>query len=187
MYCSLSGSSVHGDSPGKNTGVGCHDLLQGIFPIQGSNPGLLLRRQIFYSLSHQGSAIWEAPNKLYCNKKFFLIYMWNNSHWKLTENWQKDSCTAMVVRKTHMQSGKKRRRVIRSGPVRLGGNSEEKGRIHGQRPTLVGVWQDTQIGSPSPVFLNMGGSWRTAGTNRRAIGSLDSAHEEQAHTQCLAS
>ena len=84
----------------------------------------------------------------------------------------------MVVRKTHMQSGKKRRRVIRSGPVRLGGNSEEKGRIHGQRPTLVGVWQDTQIGSPSPVFLNMGGSWRMTGTNRRAIGSLDSAHED---------
>ena len=34
------GSSVHGDSPGKNTGVGCHALLQGIFPTQGSNPGL---------------------------------------------------------------------------------------------------------------------------------------------------
>ena len=30
--CSLPGFSVHGDSPGKNTGVGCHDLLQGIFP-----------------------------------------------------------------------------------------------------------------------------------------------------------
>ena len=32
---SLPGSSVHGDSPGKNTGVGCHFLLQGSFPIQG--------------------------------------------------------------------------------------------------------------------------------------------------------
>ena len=30
-----------GYSPGKNTGVGCHALLQGIFPTQGSNPGLL--------------------------------------------------------------------------------------------------------------------------------------------------
>ena len=38
---SLSGSSVHGDSPGKDAGVGCHVLLQGIFPTQGSNPGLL--------------------------------------------------------------------------------------------------------------------------------------------------
>ena len=35
------GSSVHGDSPGKNTGVGCHALLQGIVPTQGSNPHLL--------------------------------------------------------------------------------------------------------------------------------------------------
>ena len=40
MDCSPPGSSVHGDSPGKNTGVGCHALLQGIFPTQGSNPGL---------------------------------------------------------------------------------------------------------------------------------------------------
>ena len=32
--CSLPGFSVHEDSPGKNTGVGCHALLQGIFPTQ---------------------------------------------------------------------------------------------------------------------------------------------------------
>ena len=32
------GYSVHAGSPGKNTGVGCHALLQGAFPIQGSNP-----------------------------------------------------------------------------------------------------------------------------------------------------
>ena len=35
--CSLPGSSVHGDSPGKNTGVGCHVLLQGIFSTQELN------------------------------------------------------------------------------------------------------------------------------------------------------
>ena len=35
MDCSLPDSSVHADSPGKNTGVGCHALLQGIFPTQG--------------------------------------------------------------------------------------------------------------------------------------------------------
>ena len=39
--CSPPSSSIHGDSPGKNTGVGWHDLLPGIFPTQGSNPGLL--------------------------------------------------------------------------------------------------------------------------------------------------
>ena len=42
------------DSPGKNTGVGCHFLLQGIFPTQGSNLGLLHCRQILYQLSPQG-------------------------------------------------------------------------------------------------------------------------------------
>ena len=42
-------------SPGKNSGVGCHYLLQGIFPTQVSNPGLLNCRQISYRLSHQGS------------------------------------------------------------------------------------------------------------------------------------
>ena len=46
MDCSLPASSVHGDSPGKNTGVGCHALLQGIFPAQGLNSGLPHRRQI---------------------------------------------------------------------------------------------------------------------------------------------
>ena len=55
MDCSPPGSSVHGDSPGKSTGVGCHTLLQGIFPIQRSNPGLLPCRQILYHLSHPGS------------------------------------------------------------------------------------------------------------------------------------
>ena len=42
------------NSPGMNTGVGSHSLLQGIFPTQGSNPGLLHCRQILYCLSHQG-------------------------------------------------------------------------------------------------------------------------------------
>ena len=55
MGCSLPDSSVHGILKGKITGVGCHSLLQGIFPTQGSNPGLLYCRLIVYCLSHQGS------------------------------------------------------------------------------------------------------------------------------------
>ena len=47
------------DFLGKNTGVGCHSLLQGIFPTQGSNLGLLYCRQIVYYLSPQGSPIIE--------------------------------------------------------------------------------------------------------------------------------
>ena len=54
-------SSVHGVSPGKNTGVGCHSLLQGIFPTQGSNLGFLHFRWILYRLSHQGRHLWEHP------------------------------------------------------------------------------------------------------------------------------
>ena len=53
--CSLPSSSVHGDSPGKRTGVGCHALFQRMFPTQGSNPGLLHCRWILYCLSRQGS------------------------------------------------------------------------------------------------------------------------------------
>ena len=45
------------DSPGKNTGVGCHALLQAIFPTQGLNPGLPCFRQTPYQLSHQGRLI----------------------------------------------------------------------------------------------------------------------------------
>ena len=54
MECSL----CPWDSPGKNNAVGCHSLLQGIFPIQGLNPHLLHCRQILY---HQ--ATWEALSK----------------------------------------------------------------------------------------------------------------------------
>ena len=48
---------------GKNTGVGSYSLLQGIFPIQGSSPGLLHCRQILYHLSHQGSLYIVVKSK----------------------------------------------------------------------------------------------------------------------------
>ena len=63
MDCSLPGSSVYADSPGQNPGVGYHALLQGIFPTQGSNPGLPHCRQILDHLSHQGN-----PDPPKCNK-----------------------------------------------------------------------------------------------------------------------
>ena len=53
------------NSPGKNTGVRCHSLLQGIFLTQGSNPGLLHCRQIPYHLSHQGS-LWGRMETYIC-------------------------------------------------------------------------------------------------------------------------
>ena len=67
MDCSPPGSSVCRDSPGRNTGVGYHALLQGILPTQGSNPGLSHCGWIPYHLSHQGSPIsyQESPQILY--------------------------------------------------------------------------------------------------------------------------
>ena len=46
------------DFQGKSTGVGYHFLLQGIFPTQGSNPGLSHCKQMRYCLSYQGSPIF---------------------------------------------------------------------------------------------------------------------------------
>ena len=48
------------NSPGKNTRLRCHALLQGIFPTQRSNPGLLYCRQIFYHLSHHLNAAGDT-------------------------------------------------------------------------------------------------------------------------------
>ena len=55
-------------SPGKNTGMGCHSLLQGIFLTQGSNTCLLHSRQILYHLSYKGSSN-EVKSKLKKKKK----------------------------------------------------------------------------------------------------------------------
>ena len=54
------------NSPGQNTGVSNLSLLQGVFPTQGSNPGLLHYGWILYHLSHQGS-----PRILECVSYFF--------------------------------------------------------------------------------------------------------------------
>ena len=73
--CGPPGSSVPGDSPGKNTGVGCHALLHGVFPTQGSNLGLQHCRRILYHLSHKGS-----PRILEC-----IAYPFSRSSWP--RNW----------------------------------------------------------------------------------------------------
>ena len=78
MDCSLPDSSVHGNSPGKNTGVGCHDLLQGIFLTQGLNPGLLHCRQTLYHPSHQGSPFIAliAYNIYFTNPSIHPLFEW---------------------------------------------------------------------------------------------------------------
>ena len=59
MDCSPLGSSVHWDSSGKNTGVGCHALSRGIFPIQESNLHLYVSwigKQVLYHWCHLGNS-----------------------------------------------------------------------------------------------------------------------------------
>ena len=61
--------------PGKNTGVGCHFLLQVLFLSQGSNLCLLHCRQILYHLSHKGSSnIVEEKLKFYITSCSFCLH-----------------------------------------------------------------------------------------------------------------
>ena len=85
MDCGLSGSSVHGDSLGNNTGVDFHALFQGIFPTQRSNPGLLHCRQILYCLSHQGKLTKQWPH--YSRQPVLLLELLNLNfiHMELAE------------------------------------------------------------------------------------------------------
>ena len=81
--CGPPGSSVHGESPGNNTGVSCCALLQRLFPTQGLKPGLSPCKQILYYLSHQGSPRireWVADP------------FSRGSSWP--RNWTRVSCTA---------------------------------------------------------------------------------------------
>ena len=78
MGCSLSGSSVHGILQArKNTRVGSHSLLQGIFLIQGLNLGVPHCRQILHLLSHQGSPIGERQINKQCCDSF--RWKWRDS------------------------------------------------------------------------------------------------------------
>ena len=63
------------DPPGKDTGVVCHFLLQGIFPTQGQNLGLLHYRQILYHLSYQGSTGYNDS----CYLLGWLYHEWRTS------------------------------------------------------------------------------------------------------------
>ena len=85
MDCSLPASSLQGDSPGKNTGVGCQALLEGIFSTQGLNPGKPHSRQILYQLGYQG-----GPTNLI--KTLKVIHIKRN----LFKNISKTDCDASV-------------------------------------------------------------------------------------------
>ena len=83
MDCSPQGSSVCGNSPGKNTGVCCYALLWGIFPTQESNLSLPHCTWILYHLSHQVSL--RIP-------ELIAYSLSRGSSWP--RNWTRVSCIA---------------------------------------------------------------------------------------------
>ena len=75
MDCSLLGSPAHGDSPGKDTGVGSHALLQGIFLTQGLNLHLLHYRWILLLLSQLNVNVNIAQSCLtLCNPMDYTVH-----------------------------------------------------------------------------------------------------------------
>ena len=91
--CSPSRLLCPWNSPGKNTGVGCHALLQGIFPTRGTNLGLLHCRQILYHLSHLGNPKETSTSIQWNTSEATEISYWNmqqhgwisNAWWNLEE------------------------------------------------------------------------------------------------------
>ena len=86
MDCSPPGPSVHGDSPSRNTGVGCHALLQGHFLTQGSNLCLLHCRR-FFTTEPPGKPV----NQAYKTLMYSLINTYKVSNYRnvtLIEEWE---------------------------------------------------------------------------------------------------
>ena len=84
------------DSPGKNTGVGFHSLLQGIFLIQGLNRSLLHYRQILYHLSQPGSPYCEETiiqkdtcTPVFIAALFTIVSTWTQPRCTSTDEWIK--------------------------------------------------------------------------------------------------
>ena len=100
MVCSPPGSSVHGDSPSKNTGVGCRSFLQGIFPTQGSNPGLPHCRRILKPAELPGKCSEQGKlnhiGKLYSYYGQEVRELWSYTHIQ-RPNWIENPSTNPLV------------------------------------------------------------------------------------------
>ena len=88
MSDSLQPHELYGpwNTPGQNTGVGSllDCLLQGIFPTQRLNPGLLLCRQILYQLSYQGS-LEDLKLQFQMQVKKYKLHILKNNMCDITE------------------------------------------------------------------------------------------------------
>ena len=101
LLCNTMNCSLPGSSPGKNTGVGCHALLQGIFPTQGLNPSLffLLHWQAGLSLKPHGKPQNDDLAILLLaiiienrDSKRFLYNCVNSSLFTTAKTWKQATC-----------------------------------------------------------------------------------------------
>ena len=109
------GSSVHGASPGKNTGVGCHALLQGIFPTQGIE---------FRSPTWQVDSLPSEPQGKPSEKVTCLVYNPLFLLFEMLISWLVSVHSTLVRKRMHYPN--KVAWLILSGPWRgsaLGGKS----------------------------------------------------------------
>ena len=110
------------DFPGKNTRVGCHSLLQGIFPTQGSNLGLLHCRQILYHLSwvrlinHFGSILVFSQLAWHMLGEFEVFDLWG-ALWnlELSSPFASRSLTVKTWEKALLLMGQPSIHLIRGG------------------------------------------------------------------------
>ena len=89
MDCSPPGSSIHEILPGRNTGVGCHALLQGILPTQRSDPGLSLAGGFFI--------VWATRKPIYIIKSKSNIFMYFNNFLLPLPNMYKQFCFSLCM------------------------------------------------------------------------------------------
>ena len=154
MDCSPPASSVHRDSPGKNTGVSCHSLLQGIFSTQGLNLGLLYCRWILYRLSYKGSPInledmflYESIPMQSAHAQWLWLesWIWNTGH---ITTWGVLAATTLLGGRAEKNSKWLSEEVLQTAEKRR----EAKGRGEKERYThLSAEWEgNRQEGQGSP-------------------------------------
>ena len=139
-------------SPGKNTGVGFHSLLQGIFSTQGLKPGLLHCRRTRYSLSHQGSPM--KTDKLYwlsLTLKGVWSCLWlSRSHGRhLTWGGTLNMVSFRVLRKEEKKQLYNHRRQIKQTAKSAQKRVTEQGALNKSHRTLKAT---EQVWCPHPRY-----------------------------------
>ena len=104
------------NSPGQNTGVGSLSLLQGIFPTQGLNSGLLHSRQILYQLSHKGSPWVRGRTSKAEDTSTEIIIMWGSEK-KHEGKWTVPETLRMWPRVSIMLKGRARKKETKGKMV----------------------------------------------------------------------